>query len=184
MREGVNTVMIDDCMLRQRCRKTRQEILKKHFPMRFARWYDDDHIRYTNCYGYVFNMWIVSEEDHRFSYLGWTEMEDNVCYTKEDAEKAFLLDMRNLGFKVRKINKAPKPKNNKINIAFFIGKTIDKANGDFHFARQNHDGTWSHKLGFEGKVERFVNMDGKTCLPHESDYEEIEFVGYYQVSIK
>ena len=184
MREGVNTVMIDECMLRQRCRKTRQEILKKHFPMRFTRWYDEAHVDNTNCYGYVFNMWIVSEEDRRFSYLGWTEMEDNVCYTKEDAEKAFLLDIKNLGFKVRKINKAPKPKNNKINVAFFIGKTAYKTNGDFHFARQNHDGTWSHKLGFKGEVERFVNIDGKTCLPHESDYDEIEFVGYYQVSIK
>ena len=176
--------MIDDCVRKQRCRKTRQEILKKHFPMRFTRWYDEAHIRHTNCYGYVFDMCILSEDD-RFSYLGWTELEDNVCYTKEDAEKSFLLDMSNLGFKVRKMKKAPKPKNNKINIAFFIGKTAGETNGDFHFVRQNHDGTWSHKLGYEGEVERFVtNCDNKLCLPHNSDYEEIEFVGYYQVSIK
>ena len=80
--------MIDDCVRKQRCRKTRQEILKKHFPMRFTRWYDEAHIRHTNCYGYVFNMWIVSEDDDRFSYLGWTERDAKPYYIKEKGLKS------------------------------------------------------------------------------------------------
>lgn len=133
--------MIDKCELMIRCRKTRNEISKKYFPSRFTRWYDEAHIKNTNCYGYVFDMCIVSKDDNRFSYLGWTEREMKCYYTKEEAEEAMLLDMKNLRFRVRKLKREPKPKNNKINFAFFLGKSGGEPNGDFHFVRQNHDGT-------------------------------------------
>ena len=176
--------MIDKCVLNLRCRRTRNEILKKQFPMRFTRWYDENHIKNTNCYGYIFNMNIISEEDERFSYLGWTERERKFYYTKETAEEAMLLDMKNLRFKVRKLKKVPKPKRNKINFAFFLGMTAGKPNGDFHFVRQNHDGSWSEKLGYDGEVGIFKDTNNKVCFPHKSDYDEIDFIGYYQASIK
>ena len=176
--------MVDECVRKSMCRKTREEILKKRFPMRFSRWFDESHVKNTNCYGYVFNMWIVSEDDDRFSYLGWTERDAKPYYIKEEAEEAFLLDMKNLRFKVRKLKNIPKPRTNRINFAFFVGKEGEKLNGDFHFVRQNHDGSWSDKLGFGGEVEKFKDIDGKTCLPHKANYDEIEFVGYYQVLVK
>ena len=46
--------------------------------------------------------------------------------------------------------------------------------------RANINGTWSQKLGYEGRVDYFRNLDGKICPPHKSDHEEVQFVGYYQ----
>ena len=34
--------MVDECVRKSMCRKTREEILKKRFPMRFSRWFDEE----------------------------------------------------------------------------------------------------------------------------------------------
>lgn len=61
--------------------------------------------------------------------------------------------------------------------------------GDYHFYRQNPDGTWSHKQGCGGKA---TNLDGngnvindpETCSRYdiEIDFNYGTFVGFYAVS--
>ena len=172
--------MVDKDMLKKRCLDEKRRLRKKHFPFCYMKMFDIIHIDNTNCFAYVLNQFITSNHDGRYSYLGWTEFDENAYYTEEDAEKMMILDFNNLGFKVKKLKKEPKVKNNRINFAFFVGITAGKEDGDFHFVRQNLNGKWSHKLGYGGEVEYFKNSFGKYCSPHESDFEEVKFVGYYQ----
>lgn len=172
--------MVDELFLKRRCLKTRERLQKKCIPFRFAKMYDSMFIDNTNCYAYLFNEFISVREDERFGYLGWTAYDNDAYYTAEEAEKMMLLDLNNLGFRVRKLRTMPKVRNNRLNFAFFIGITAGKPDGDFHFVRQNINGTWSQKLGYEGRVDFFRKQDGTICPPHKSDYEEVQFVGYYQ----
>lgn len=172
--------MVDNLFFKRRCLKTREKLLRKTIPFRFTKIYESMYIDNTNCYAYLFNEFIPFREDERFSYLGWTQYECKAYYSAKEAEKMMLLDLKNLGFKVRKLRHMPRVRNNRLNFAFFVGITAGKPDGDFHFVRQNINGSWSQKLGYEGRVDYFRNLDGKICPPHKSDYEEVRFIGYYQ----
>ena len=57
---------------------------------------------------------------------------------------------------------------------------------DYHWYRQNPDGTWSHKRG-QGKVTNLdasynLIYDPETCDRNDGRYDYSIFCGYFQVS--
>lgn len=102
----------------------------------------------TNCYAYALGI-TYTEEAHY--YPGFTEHMGHMPIDNYDMISSVCLDLKNLGFKYRKINLHDEIKLDKGEylIKAYLARPNSKViNGDFHFVRKdNESGLWFHKFG-------------------------------------
>lgn len=132
----------------------------------------------SNCYSYALGS-SYKEERYSEGYIynlgsmsGYDPPKDN-----KEAEEAFIADMKVLGINVRKSELQEKMDEGEWKVALYFGyepdEYLDIPFRDIHFARQNEDGTWSHKEFKEGPV-RQLGLNPEYCT-------DLDLVGYYML---
>jgi len=139
--------------------------------------------RNNNCYTYAINQPVNPYTDKPYEYyeycqpgfLGGKGIEPDYSYDERLVELA-KKDLKNLGYKLIKSSfKGYIDDKNCWKVAFCYG------DNDYHWYRQNKDGTWSHKWG-EEKV-KYKDENGKiirnpeTCNRGKYKY----FGGYFLI---
>ncbi len=156
----------------------RESIKQNRYPLKYE-WrslYSD-----SNCYSYALGS-SYKEEKYSEGYIynlgsmsGYDPPRD-----KKETEEAFLSDMKVLGIKVRKSSLSEEMKEGEWKVALYFGyepdEYLDIPYRDIHFARQNEDGTWSHKEFIEGPV-RNLGSTPEGCT-------DLELVGYYMLKVE
>ncbi len=144
------------------------------------KWNGKDKTTY-NCYAYMLNAKSLGSINPGSSKYGALESIDDY-FTKSVLEEMVRIDAKKYGFIFNAIDKyvACRPGCYKVALVLM-------PNEDFHWYRQNSDGTWSHKYG--PSIVRNVDASGKiitdpeTCDRYYSRYTNYEeFVGFYEVS--
>lgn len=134
-----------------------------------------------NCYGYLFGF--TGTEYIRIYKRGLWNL-GYLCDTsfrfesKREAEEILKSDFEILKLKLVNSSEAEKLKFGELKFAMYY------SDYDFHFVRQNADGTWSHKVGWERYPESLrVGENGKLedVLRNKPDYE---LVGIYKVNMR
>lgn len=136
-----------------------------------------------NCYNYAVNTKEFTHLSHDFSkyFNGYT-------YTKEDIVLDFWQDTVDYGFGFKSISQNERCGARTYKVALYLDPDLC----DFHWYRQNPDGTWSHKLG----KKKVTNLDAKGNLiynPEKSDRNfnsstsyntkgYSRFLGFFEVS--
>ena len=112
----------------------------------------------TNCYAYALNLFINPKTEKRFINWGhvqpgnicnrknkWINWNSIICkLNKKNLEyfiSEFRKDCKYLGYQVRKSSYNESRKGNWWKVALCFDRN------DYHWYRQNDDGTWSHKIG-------------------------------------
>lgn len=138
-----------------------------------------------NCYGYVFGftgeqykdineygVWNLGFTDQTF---GLIERFGNPIVVnrllKQDFKK----------FKLKLFDSYEKEKIEDGEIKF----AVYGCEQDFHFVRQDADGTWSHKMGWNCVEEEFkTEPDGRLRRVFERGYKEYDLMGIYKSRLK
>lgn len=152
------------------------------------RWNDESIKSQYNCYAYA-----LDTQELGWIEIGFTEgkSHDNVegYHSREILTELLFTDMENLGIEIEAIGK-----NERCDAGFYKIALVVDPSKDFHFYRQNSDGTWSHKRG-QLEVDLLdasdaVIYDPETC---DRDYRDIKyqvydgyyrnFIGFFQIDI-
>lgn len=127
--------------------------------------YEDDFQFYNknpkfNCYAYALGL----KTPNRFFGLKWEGVHlynpgtissfKMILYDRSSLIEAFLADCDALGFNVSDKNNL---EYNSFNVAVYFERWTNF--GDFHFIRQNNDGTWSNMKGVGGEVELLTDLN-------------------------
>lgn len=141
----------------------------------------------TNCYAYALNCQVFPNSNTLVKSLNPGHLANMPDLTKEQINKDYILyciqmDAENAGFIFEEIGKFEKCSENSYKVALVL-----HPGNDFHWYRQNPDGTWSHKLAsFEAE-----NLDASGNLiydPENADRYYTDnlnyslFIGFYEVS--
>ena len=111
--------------------------------------------------------------------IGYLTLKD---LNKEKIEQGVLQDAAKYNFNFETIGKYEVCKPGYYKVALVVAP-----NRDYHWYRQNYDGTWSHKPGgdlvinFDGNNEVILNPE--TCNRRIHNIYYSTFVGFYQVNI-
>lgn len=152
--------------------------------------------RYNNCYTYAINQPInpfthKPYESYDFCQPnnlggeGFELISNSYGYTdwsKSDVVEVVNRDLSKIGYRFRKSNyKEYSPVKGAWKVAMCLNKIYGSENGDYHWYRQNSDGTWSHKKGM-GSIESHdedghVIHNPKKC--NRGKYTE--FVGFFMI---
>lgn len=131
-----------------------------------------------NCYSYALGSYyeesycLFSEEEYIYN-LGCIS-DSSPATTKQEAERNFINDMKILQILVRKSSLDEQLKENEWKVILFYDDAfIDSY--DFHFARQDSDGNWSHK--------EFVNGPIRTLGSNPENCTDLSFVSYYALKV-
>ncbi len=166
-----------------------------------SRWNDDAGIRLnTNCYAYALNNQTIPPNLNypvlAYPYYYQTYMQPgqsqnlSIVYTKIGIKNNVEADAENYGFEFVECDRDDVCDNDQYKIALVIDN--EGTNQDYHWYRQNKDGTWSHKIG--GKPVINYDASGKLIYDPESadrNYEGVEdgnkcnysvFAGYYMIT--
>ena len=114
---------------------------------------------YSNCYSYAINLFDIETKMYVGAFSGYENeylIEDNKLANR------FIKDMICLGRDPQKIDLDTKCKKGYYKVALFsnYGNNSKVTISNFHFARQNEDGSWSHKV--------------KCRLPEKVDSQDFE----------
>lgn len=125
----------------------------------------------SNCYSYAIGATFVeskyaNEYIYNIGCMGDKKTPKNI----KEAEEAFLADMEKLRINVKKTTLEEPIIRNQWKVAFFFDEWFEDLH-DFHFARQNADGEWSHKEGINWPI-RPLGQSPIGCT-------DMELVGYY-----
>ncbi len=145
-----------------------------------SKW-NGDGVRSYNCYAYALNtkayeyMQPGGSEGHSFrntsNYFG-----------KETLLSMVELDAENYGFSFEEIGKYERCDEGYYKVALVVDP-----GDDYHWYRQNYDGTWSHKVGGNPVTNldysEEVIYDPETCDRKGPTYNYTEFYGFYQVDV-
>lgn len=156
----------------------RESMRKNRYPLKYE-WrysYSD-----SNCYSYALGSG-YREERYSEGYIynlgsmsGYDPPKD-----KKEAEEAFIADMKVLGINVRKSSLEEEIQEGEWKVVLFFDYEFDEIikipYRDFHFARQNEDGSWSHKEFKEGPV-RQLSSNPEYCT-------DLDLVGYYMLKVE
>ena len=156
-----------------------ESIQKNSYPLEYK------HISYydsSNCYSYVIgSRYIENSNEEEYIYnigcISNKETPKNI----QEAEEAFLSDMKVLGINVRKSNFDEQTKEQEWKVVFFYDSWSIDLEGehiqlcDFHFARQDADGEWSHQEGIKRPI-RPLGKKPENCT-------DLDLVGYYILKV-
>ncbi len=157
----------------ERIELIRKSIRENTYPLEYD--YKDVY-RKGNCYSYAIGSKCengsIYEEEYIYN-LGCISNQAPATNVKE-AERNFLKDMEILGVQARKSSLDEKILDGEWKVILFYEDVfIDSY--DFHFARQDKDGNWSHREYINGPVRKLgKNPEGCT---------DLTFVNYYVLSI-
>lgn len=131
-----------------------------------------------NCYSYAIGSsyeeesFLFSEEEYIYN-LGCISNSPPAT-TIEEAEKNFIRDMQKLEVLVRKSYlREPIHKDEWKVVLFYEDRFIDSY--DFHFARQDEDGNWSHKEFINGPIQ-VLGSNPENCT-------DLTLVSYYILKV-
>lgn len=134
-----------------------------------------------NCYAYALNTKL-----HGFMQPGASDSSynpyDSNYLTGSKLYEYVLLDGQNYNFSFKPIGKY-----DACDIGYYKVALVIAPNRDYHWYRQNYDGTWSHKPGGTAvtNLERKGNLiyDPESCDRTTGFPSYSEFVGFYQVNV-
>ncbi len=133
---------------------------------------------HCNCYCYALGITAPYEFVKRYEYKEIDDLSHNLGFMDDRFRYSLDLDMNLsglqsdlelLGIDSYETTMLHEPSHNGYKIAFF------KAYDDFHFIRQNSDGSWSHKLGYTPKIER-IEMPQERVLGRYNYVKTLEIV--------
>lgn len=120
---------------------------------------------YGNCYTYALDVncpAIFSQHKYlkpNFSFnVGFISELEKENVDEKSLIENFYQDCEALKIRCYESDFASLPKHGGYNIALFMDTFIEK-NHDFHFVRQNYDGTLSHRKGFMGDIVLIDSMN-------------------------
>lgn len=136
----------------------------------------------VNCYNYALN-----NQSKPTMQPGWSAHHDSSntenYFKKETFLSMIKIDAVNYGFEFKEILKQSKCDAGYYKIAIAIAPEYD-----FHFYRQNPDGSWSHKPGMKPFITKYdysgkLIMDPSTCWRQWENTNYRLFLGFYQVKV-
>ncbi len=156
----------------------------------------------VNCYNYALNAVLASDNSTIAPNSLGLSLGDNSEFvnTSDAAYRMLKADGAEYGFYVYPINRYEKCPEGYYKVALFVASITDPTEKEFHFYRQNQNGTWSHKLGAytseEGTgVVSLVDAAGKLIINPEECNRNVEtdmgihnladypyFMGYYAIN--
>jgi hypothetical protein len=141
-------------------------------------------VRGTNCYSYALNNQVYPNTNQLWAMqpgagAGFTLTQSDITASKilEYVRK----DAQNLGFTFREVSKNEPASSGTYKVALVVDPSCD-----YHWYRQNPDGTWSHKPGQQDVTN--LDASGRIIIdPEEADrtyfYADYSvFVGFYEVT--
>lgn len=166
--------MTQEAELREMRRALRKMLSQKRYPLIYGTMEEN---RYTNCYAYAFDVVLMADDVRFFGFLGWTIGKYEWVTSPKEAISLLKIDVKCMGKNIEECENAEIPQKG-YKIASFLMPT-----GDFHFMRQDEDGTWSEKDGYEGNIRKVVAEDETPILPEEVTYKggEAVFLGYFHI---
>lgn len=132
-----------------------------------------------NCYMYALDICMdFSRYRHKCRIApGFLSRGKENDYTdnKEDTLQYFMEDCKVLNLNISETTMNEKIKKNEYKVAVYV-----EENWDYHFIRQDSNGNWSEKDGWEGDI-RIVNKK-KICKKKYDD--RYSFIGMFKISKK
>ncbi len=130
----------------------------------------------SNCYSYAIGSTYVEDKNeeeyiYNLGYMSSLYPAKNII----EAEKVFISDMKVIGINVRKSSFKEQLHEYEWKVVFFYDNYFQDSY-DFHFARQNADGNWSHQEGIWRPI-RYLGNNPEYCT-------DLDLVGYYILSVK
>lgn len=118
----------------------------------------------TNCYAYALDIPIKTQfhSDYwvgRYSAENSRQFTDTEYNSTRELVEAFLNDLYELGIEVSSY----RPNEISQKGSYNIGLLYERVPDDFHFVRQDVDGSWSHKLGFVHMPEKITLEKLEDC---------------------
>lgn len=131
----------------------------------------------TNCYAYALGLDIPQQEICDFAYVPGTisnsksTIPSHKIFSYETLLKNIYLDLNTLGISFREINPLDDISVEEWKIALFVTKVYSDKGfvglEDFHFLRQQSDGFWYHKGGYDGIITRLDSYSEEIVNPQE-----------------
>lgn len=101
----------------------------------------------------------------------WFDIKSYSYEPDEYVAKNFMKIMKRIGLEVEKCNKKASPKNdNQWKVALYFGYT-KFLDSDYHFIKQEQDGSWTSKVGWENKVDHFEQLPKIINSPTGTEYK-------------
>ena len=127
-----------------------------------------------NCYAYCFDV-AINDTAYDFLFPGCISRFDSPrdLYTEEQVISGFIRDAQYLGFSVREDD--GRKDNSEYRVAVYIHPAFHDYPLGFHFSRQDADGTWSEKLGWDGPVQK-NGIEGDIPENLEAEFMRLEKV--------
>ncbi len=151
--------------------KIRESILQNKYPLEY-----DPSFNSGNCYAYAIGS-KYNDVDFRNDFIYNLGNISHIIYPPKnllEAEKAFKLDMQILGISCRRTSFQEILLPNEWKVVFFYYNYFEKFY-DFHFIRQDKNGSWSYKEGISGRTRSFYG--------NPENISELDLVGYYALKI-
>lgn len=133
----------------------------------------------TNCYAYAIDSYIADTLKYPNSiYYPGSFSGAPFCheYTKETILEGFDLDMKSLGFVYFKSSLSEPLEEGEFKVLI----SVNNKSGDFHFMRQDLDGFWSHKRGWNG-LPMNLSKAGEKILNPEHELGNYIKIGYFKI---
>lgn len=138
----------------------------------------------TNCYAYVLNKPSIGIASPGNSQ-GYDPYNLNNYFTKEVLEEMVSLDKAAYNFEFEPIGKYEKCLDNYYKVALVVDS--NPTNSDYHWYRQNSDGTWSHKITSTPASKYDHNeeiiFDPENCDRRTLSNNYTQFIGFYQICL-
>lgn len=158
----------------------RKSIRKNRYPIKDWRC---SYYTHNNCYGYALGAEYSEDyykifpknEDEEYIYNLGCISGSKPARNIEQAERNFISDMKVLGIFTRKSSLEEQICDEEWKVVLFYNDE-DSDSYDFHLARQDANGEWSHKKYCNGPVRRL----GET----PEDCTELSLVGYYILKVE
>lgn len=151
--------------------KIRKSILQNKYPLKYNPFFDSG-----NCYAYAIGS-NFKDVDFMNDFIYNLGNISQIIYpprTLLEAEKAFILDMQVLGINCRKSSFQETLLANEWKVILFYDDWFEDSY-DFHFIRQDKDGSWSYKEGMNGRTWSFNG--------NPENASELDVVGYYILKV-
>jgi len=132
----------------------------------------------TNCYAYALQLPVpLDRETPNYDpgfLCGIRIYQDHYQEYQKNIIKGLLGDCEILGINIKQIGKNTKLSNNAYRIA--LGYVWNNYHWQFHFLRENIDGTWSEKIGWKQDVNNEFALEETT--------DHFRSLSYYSLSRK
>ncbi len=127
-----------------------------------------------NCYAYIFGV-MFSDKEGSFLIPGAISgiNKDIYIYNTISLLENFHADLRYLNFTFRKFEDSEEVlKNGEFRVAVYK-KVIENGPINYHFVRQDRDGTWSEKYSWNSSIHRFDQKEVPDLEIHDFDLVQV-----------